>query len=240
MAKIHVIMQGKGGVGKSLISNFIAQYKMHKGQTPLCIDTDCVNTTFHDFKTLDVRRLEIMKENIIDARKFDEMMEMIGASTEDVVIDNGASSFVPLFHYMINHDVPGLLHDMNHTLVIHTVVVGGQSILDTVQGFSQLAAQFQEKADFVVWLNPYWGTIEHDGKVFEQFKTYIEHKEKISALIHMQKLQAETFGYDFTAMLKEKLTFQEALNCTKRGIMAKQRLKMIRDRLFVQLDSAMI
>lgn len=240
MAKIHVIMQGKGGVGKSLVSNIIAQYKIHKAQNPLCIDTDCVNTTFHDFKALNVKRLEIMKEDVIDARIFDDLIEMIGTSTDDVVIDNGASSFVPLFHYMVNNNVAELLHDMNHALIIHTVIVGGQSTLDTVQGFHQLAEQFQEKTGFVVWLNPYWGAIEHDSKPFEQFKAYIEHKEKISALIHMQKLQAETFGYDFTAMLKEKLTFQEALNCSKRNIMAKQRLKMIRDKLFVQLDGAMI
>lgn len=35
MAKIHITLQGKGGVGKSFISATTAQYKHHKGQ-PLC------------------------------------------------------------------------------------------------------------------------------------------------------------------------------------------------------------
>lgn len=43
MAKIHMVLQGKGGVGKSFIATVIAQYKRSKGQQPLCIDTDPVN-----------------------------------------------------------------------------------------------------------------------------------------------------------------------------------------------------
>jgi anion-transporting ArsA/GET3 family ATPase len=35
MAKIHMVLQGKGGVGKSMIAATIAQYKASKGQTPL-------------------------------------------------------------------------------------------------------------------------------------------------------------------------------------------------------------
>lgn len=32
MAKIHMVLQGKGGVGKSVIAALIAQYKASKGQ----------------------------------------------------------------------------------------------------------------------------------------------------------------------------------------------------------------
>ncbi len=49
MAKIHMILQGKGGVGKYLIPNLLAQYKINANQQPLCIDTDPVNATFHGF-----------------------------------------------------------------------------------------------------------------------------------------------------------------------------------------------
>ena len=50
-----MILQGKGGVGKSFIAATIAQYKASKGQKPLCIDTDPVNSTFHGYKALTVR-----------------------------------------------------------------------------------------------------------------------------------------------------------------------------------------
>jgi hypothetical protein len=145
MAKIHMVLQGKGGVGKSFIATVIAQYKMSKGQQPLCIDTDPVNATFHGFKALNVRLLEIMQGDEIQTRNFDTLVELIAPSKDDVIIDNGASSFVPLTHYLISNQVPALLQDMGHEMVVHTVITGSQALLDTVSGFAQLASQFPPK-----------------------------------------------------------------------------------------------
>lgn len=40
MAKIHITLQGKGGVGKSFASTTTAQYKVHKGRgKPRCAST---------------------------------------------------------------------------------------------------------------------------------------------------------------------------------------------------------
>lgn len=50
MAKIHMVLQGKGGVGKSFIASTLAQHKLAKGKKLLCIDTDPVNATFNGFK----------------------------------------------------------------------------------------------------------------------------------------------------------------------------------------------
>ena len=77
MAKIHMVLQGKGGVGKSMIAATIAQYKAGKGQKPLCIDTDPVNATFEGYKALNVRRLNIMDGDEINTRNFDALVEMI-------------------------------------------------------------------------------------------------------------------------------------------------------------------
>lgn len=35
MARIHMLLQGKGGVGKSFIASVLAQYKIARGQKPL-------------------------------------------------------------------------------------------------------------------------------------------------------------------------------------------------------------
>ena len=135
MAKIHMVLQGKGGVGKSFIATVIAQYKRSKGQQPLCIDTDPVNATFHGFKALNVQLLEIMQGDEIQTRHFDTLVELIAPSKDDVIIDNGASSFVPLTHYLISNQVPVLLQEMGHEMVVHTVITGSQALLDTVSGF---------------------------------------------------------------------------------------------------------
>ena len=168
MAKIHMVLQGKGGVGKSMIAAVIAQYKAGNGQKPICIDTDPVNATFEGYKALGVRRLNIMDGDEINTRNFDALVEQIATAEADVIIDNGASSFVPLSHYLISNQVPTLLRDMGHELVVHTVITGGQALQDTVSGFAQLASQFPAECLFVTWLNPYWGAIEHAGGGVEQ------------------------------------------------------------------------
>ena len=112
MAKIHMILQGKGGVGKSFISSTLAQHKFAKGGNPLCIDTDPVNATFYGFKKLNVKQINVMNNDEIDPRKFDDLIELIAKAENDVIIDNGASTFVPMSHYLISNQIPALLLDM--------------------------------------------------------------------------------------------------------------------------------
>jgi hypothetical protein len=240
MAKIHLILQGKGGVGKSFIAATLAQFKASKGQTPLCIDTDPVNATFAGYNALGVKRLQIMQGDEINPRHFDTLVELVAPSTNDVIIDNGASSFVPLSHYLISNQVPALLADMGHELLVHTVVTGGQALLDTVSGFSQLVSQFPTEAIFVVWLNPYWGPIEHEGKGFEQLKAYTANKARVSAIVTIPSLKMETYGRDLSDMLQARLTFDEALAMDSLTIMTRQRLKIVKNQLFGQLDSAAV
>ena len=240
MAKIHMILQGKGGVGKSLIATLLAQYKINAGQQPLCIDTDPVNATFHGFEKLHVKRLQIMENDEINPRHFDALVELIAPAINDVIIDNGASSFVPLSHYLNSNHVPSLLQELGHELVIHTVITGSQALTDTLNGFSQLVTQFSQETTFIVWLNPYWGAIESDGKNFEQMKAYTANKNRVSAIIKMPTLKKETYGRDLADMLQEHLTFDEAIANPALTIMTRQRLTIIKKQLFEQMDSAVV
>jgi hypothetical protein len=240
MAKIHMVLQGKGGVGKSFIAAAIAQYKMAKGQKPLCLDTDPVNATFAGYSALGVRKLQIMDGDEINPRNFDALVELVAPSKDDIVIDNGASSFVPLSHYLISNEVPSLLAEMGHELIVHTVVTGGQALLDTVSGFAQLVSQFPAEVIFVVWINPYWGPIEHEGKGFEQMKAYTANKARVSAIVNVPNLKKETYGRDLSDMLQDRQTFAQALASESLPIMTRQRLKIIQGQLFDQLDNAAV
>lgn len=240
MAKIHMMMQGKGGVGKSVIAAILAQYTKSAGQNPMCIDTDPVNATFHGYKALDVKRLQIMDEDEINPRNFDALIEMIATTPDAVIIDNGASSFVPLSHYLISNAVPAVLADLGHELVVHTVITGGQALLDTVSGFAHITSQFPTQTVFIVWLNPYWGPIEHENKGFEQMKGYLANKERLSAIVRIPVLKKETYGRDLSDMLQLRLTFDEALAMSSLTIMTRQRLKIVKRLIFDQLDNAMV
>lgn len=237
MAKIHMILQGKGGVGKSLIAVILAQYKTSIGQTPLCIDTDPVNATFHGFEALNVKRLQIMEDDEINPRSFDALVELIAPTTADVIIDNGASSFVPLAHYLNSNQVPALLQELGHELVVHTVITGSQALTDTLSGFASLVTQFTKEATFVVWLNPYWGAIESEGKPFEQMKAYTSNKSRVAAIVKIPSWKEETYGRDLAEMLQDRLTFDQALAKENLTIMTRQRLKIVKTQLFEQLNN---
>jgi Mrp family chromosome partitioning ATPase len=74
---VHLILQGKGGVGKSLVAAILAQYFGEHGREVHCVDTDPVNHTFSQYSGLNVARLDLMAEGTIDPRVFDSLMEQL-------------------------------------------------------------------------------------------------------------------------------------------------------------------
>lgn len=241
MADIHIGLQGKGGVGKSVIASFIAQQQREKGLTVAAYDTDPVNATFSGYKALEAEYLDIMDGDDINSRKFDQLVENIFNSEADtIVIDNGAASFVALASYLKSNDVVGMLTGMDHRVFIHTVLTGGQALKDTVIGFKTIAETFKgTDAKVVVWLNEFWGEIEAEGKTFEDMKVYKDNIEVVHAIITIPQLKKDTFGQDMAEMLTNKLTFDEAINGDSFQLMAKQRLKMIKKDLFANMALAL-
>lgn len=237
MAKIHMILQGKGGCGKSYISSIIAQYIKKKYKNlPTCIDTDPVNSTFSGYQSLNVSTLNLLENDEINTRNLDTLIDLIAKTKNDVVIDNGAATFVPLAHYIISNQIAELLESLEHQLIVHTVITGGQALIDTINGFAQLAKQFPENVIFIVWLNEFWGKIEAQSKTFEEMKVYRDYKNRIFSIIKLPSVKEETFGKDISEMLKKKQTFDEAINDTSLSIMNRQRLKIYQNNLFTQLD----
>lgn len=239
-AEVNLILQGKGGVGKSFIASILAQYYLEKNETPLCIDTDPVNATFLGYKALNAHRIELMRENnVIDTRQFDSMMEMIIESEQDVIVDNGAASFIPLFGYLVENNAMEMLKDCGKQVVIHSVITGGQALMDTLNGFSQMVNNTPPYVKNVVWLNEYFGKVEVQDKGFEKLKAYTDNKDKVSGIITIPKRAAQTFEQDIQLMQDKRLTFNEAITSSEFELMAKQRLKMIKKSLFEQLDIVM-
>lgn len=237
MAKAHFTLQGKGGVGKSLISSLIAQHLAEKNAPLICVDTDPVNSTFSGYKAFEVKRIELLKDGSIDPSAFDNLMQLIIDNPEsEIVIDNGASSFIPLSHYLVENEAIELLQGMGHEIVIHPVITGGQAMMDTLTGFNSLADQFPEEAQIIVWLNEYFGEIEADGKPFEQMQVFKRHKSRINGIVTIPR-QSELFGNDLKKMLNLRLTFDEAIqNSDEFNFMSKNRLKLMKKNIFNQLN----
>lgn len=236
MKKVHFTLQGKGGVGKSFVSSLVAQYHVEHGLPVVCIDTDPVNATLVGYKALEARRIDLMDGSTLVERKFDEMMEQVLSEDTNFVVDNGAASFIPLSNYLIENDAIRMIADSGKGVVVHTVVTGGQAMLDTLSGFRSLATQLPEGTTLIVWLNEYFGPIEANGKGFEDMKAYQESKHKVSGIVRIPKQTSSTFGKDVESMLDRRLTFADIANTADFSLMAKQRLATIRRDLFAQMQ----
>lgn len=234
--QVHFILQGKGGVGKSFVASLIAQYYIERNQTLVCYDTDPINHTFAGYTPFNARELDLMKDNKVNDRNFDAMMEAIFTEDSNFIIDNGASSFIPLSNYLIENDAINMISEASKQVVIHTVITGNQALKDTLVGFNQLAEQMPEKALIIVWLNEFFGDIEAENKSFTEMKVYNKHKNRVHGLIKIPRQTSDTFGKDLEIMLDNRQTFQEALQDSSYTIMSKQRLKMMRNTLFEQMQ----
>lgn len=106
---IHLTLQGKGGVGKSLVASILAQYFRHRGAEIHCLDTDPVNQTLSQYTELRAEHLALMDDGRIDSRGFDALMERLLTEDAIFIVDNGASTFIPLWSYIFENDVLDLL-----------------------------------------------------------------------------------------------------------------------------------
>jgi len=238
MKHLHMILQGKGGVGKSLIASMLAQHYIKRDITPICIDTDPVNATFAGYKAFGAKHIDLMSGDDLDPRAFDELVEMVMAADDEsvFVIDNGASTFVPLCSWLIENEVIQFFKDADVNLTVHSVITGGQALGDTIAGLGNLLKHFD--APLVVWINEYFGKPERNGIAFENSAIVLDNHEKIHALIRIAAVNPKTFGHDLNNALQDKKTFAEAIADPSINIMARQRLTMIWRDLDAQIDRA--
>ena len=224
MVTAHFIMQGKGGVGKSLSAGLLYQYLEGRSLTVQAMDTDPINKTLAGYKAFNVTQLEIMKGNDINQRQFDQITNAICEMPDGahMIVDNGASSFVSLCGYIKENRIFDILTGEGHTVLLHSVVTGGQALGDTLANLDSLIDHFFD-VPLIVWLNPFFGEITIDGNDFYSFKVYQKAQENYKAIIELPLLKADTFGKDFEELIAKRWSFNQAIN-SRLPLMTRSRL----------------
>ena len=235
---VHLIVQGKGGIGKSLTASWLAQYLQAKGRKLRGIDTDPINPTFAGYAGLPVVHVRFTDAAMnVDKRQFDAFMDILIEHDGDMVVDNGASSFLAVMHYMIENNVVAELESAGKKVMIHSPIIGGQGMKETLNALETILECLP--ANVVVWENEWLGPIQSDGKVFTEFDSYIEHKDRIKGVVKIAQRSADTFGYDINLMTTEKLTFEQVKTSDKFRYMAKQRMNTVQRDIGAQLDEVL-
>jgi hypothetical protein len=234
---VHFILQGKGGIGKTLVSTILAQWLAPKDERPLrCYDTDQENPTFSRYKAMNVKHVPVMTENrTIDPKRFDALMIDILEEEGNCVIDNGANSFTPLMAYLLENDCFAMLEEAGRKVYIHTIVGGGDTLHDTATGF--VATARATGVPLVLWENEHFGKLASaSGKVFTESQTYADFAERVRGRVVLAARNADTFGADIKKMNMARLTVDEVRASDKFNVMEKQRIKVVFRDLFGQLD----
>lgn len=244
MATIHFILQGKGGVGKSMIASMLYQYFLEEEYPVLGYDTDPVNKTLSSYKEFqNITQINIMQDdgNNIDSRKFDLLLQELVEAPQDahIIIDNGASSFLALGAYINDNNMLDVLAEEKHKTYLHTIITGGQGLNDTLNGFASLAVNFPT-ANIIVWLNPYFGKIGTDkANSFYDLVAYREYGSRIDSVIELPLGNKDLIGKDLEILFAQKQSFQAGINGSN-YVAVKSRLKKYWKEMKERIDAANI
>jgi len=234
---VHFIIQGKGGVGKSLIASMIAQYIHARGFSPVCADTDPVNSTFAGIKKLKVAKIPIVDNGAVIQRMFDPLFESMMETDRPVVVDTGSSTFLPLLVYMRANEVFGLMRDAGKTIYIHSVVIGGQAKNYTAEGLIQVYNLLAADAKVVVWQNEREGVPLFDGVPLKEMPWIKDNADKTIGFVEITDRNNDAYKTDMAIMTTNFLTLAEVMSSNDFKAMAKSRLSRVYNDVYDQLDN---
>ena len=245
MSYAHFFLQHKGGIGKSVLAKFYAQYLAAMAKDSKNYDADPMNQSFAELKRLDVTELDLMDCGNITKKRFDVLSnDMAAVSAErpgvNFVIDTGASSYPVLSKYLEENQSFKMMKKLdNITAIIHCPMVGGDMYVHTAVGFASLTERFPD-TQIVVWQNQKWGPVAaSDGVPFQATELYKQHKKQVKAFIALPESKDLLIDDDISFMLENHLTFEE-IEEGDYPLMTKRRLKMYWDELCTSIDAAKI
>lgn len=233
---IHLVLQGKGGVGKSVVASWLAEFLVEQGQTVRCIDGDPVNRSLAQFKALEVEKMDLLNQAGVVLRcRYDDLVNRFLREEFVFVVDSGATAFLPFWTYIMESDIIALLRGAGRRVYIHIPIGGGEMLNDTLLGFKTLAETAADKS-LVVWINEHFGPVARDGKTFDQMQVYLDNRDKVLASIGLPERSPDTFGQNIRKMRERKLTLKEATTTAPDfHVVERSRLFRVRLELFEQL-----
>src|SRR5271154_6139214 len=89
---VHIVLQAKGGVGKSFVAAILAQY--FSGPRPVrCYDTDPGNATLAQYKALAAEHIgDLIQGGVINQKRFDPLIEKLLKGEGVSIVDTGSST----------------------------------------------------------------------------------------------------------------------------------------------------
>ena len=233
--QVHLSANGKGGIGKTIISSLLAQYFLSKANEPIHLyDTDPVNHTFNRYAALNVKIVNIVgADSVIDHSKFDDLVEDLISKDGIAVVDSGSTTFLSLMQYIKSNGVIEVLHAHGVELIFHIPLQSSGGLADTLEGLHTILETFT--VPVVVWLNQNLGEI----KDFKNSKLYEQYADRILGVCEIVNRHNDLFDSDIQRMTENHLTIEEIKQSTdpEWRLMNKQRINIFYNDICKQLDA---
>lgn len=245
---IHIFIQAKGGVGKSVGSAILAQYldDCVGAENTYFLDTDPSNNSFSKFEALDVEYINPAitdaqtGETVVDAMAINKIFENLFAIPEHTVVDTGSSNYIALKSYLVGNQIFEMLaneDEVKRDVFLHVPVNGGADFVFCGTELREMANQFAH-VKFVIWLNPRGGEIlTSDGISFDDDKMASDLRKagKLAGIVHMPDLKDPKKSV-FAEALKAGMTFKEYDGNGKYSLIQRSNIKQIRSLYYAELD----
>lgn len=222
MKRLDLILNGKGGVGKSFFAVNFVQFLKEKDIAHVAIDSDNENSTLKRFHP-DARFLDL------DHRR--ELDGIFGALEKAnlVVMDCRAASTDLFIDYFTEIDLPAVLSAMGAAL---TLIMPVNHESDSVDQVQRLADQFGKKCNYIVIRN---AAHSDSFALFESSEVRAQLKDKFGGReIAMSRLQ----DWLVEALNAENLTIAAAVKHPGFSLLDRQRLQTWQRKLYTEIESA--
>lgn len=222
MKHLDIIINGKGGVGKSFFAVNFVQFLKDKGMAHVAIDSDNENSTLKRFHP-DAQFLDLDNRRELDA-VFNALEK---ASL--VVVDCRAASTNLFLDYFAEVELGSVLSALNASL---TLIMPVNHELDSVDQVQRLADQLGKNCGYVVIRNAAHSdsfALFEASEVRGQLRNGLGGKE--IAVARLQDWLVEGLN-------RENVTVTAALKHPAFSLLDRQRLQTWQRRLYAEIESA--
>jgi cellulose biosynthesis protein BcsQ len=222
MKRLDLILNGKGGVGKSFFAVNFIQFLKDKGIAHVAIDSDNENSTLKRFHP-EARFLDLGNRR---------EMDVIFAALEKaslVVVDCRAASTDLFLDFFAEVELAEVLKSLGAAL---TLVVPVNHELDSVEQVQRLAEQLGKTVRYVVVRN---AAHSDSFALFDSAEVRVRLKSELGGReITMTRMQ----DWLVEALNRENVTISAAVRHTGFSLLDRQRLQTWQRKLFAEIESA--
>lgn len=245
--RLHIVIGGKGGSGKSCAAANLGGYLKAKGSTLLCLDLDPINSTFAKWKGLDVQCVDVLNHarTRVDNAKVEALFATVieSASFSEVIMDMGNTAFLSLIQYFKEIDALEIFKVSDVEVLFHVPLTGGQSAKETLDDWLKVQEIVKHDAKMVAWANEFIGgpvgiTVDGEWKPISAYPMVTVPTTVGIVTVKDRAHESDTMKADNARMVEECKLIEEIKNDANWSLFSRSRVGAIVKEIRDQLESA--